>query len=111
MSAVDLATQATSNIEAVRNTLAREITGAGDVCVTCSFQADDVFLTKVAIELDPKIPVLFLDTGYHFKETYEYRDRIARDWNLNLINLLPEKTVEEQENERGLLYRTSPDQC
>jgi len=68
-------------------------------------------LTKLAIELDPKIPVLFLDTGYHFKETYEYRDRIARDWNLNLINLLPEKTVAEQEAEFGLLYRSAPDQC
>jgi phosphoadenosine phosphosulfate reductase len=111
MSTVDLATQATSNIDAVRSTLAREITGAGDVCVTCSFQAEDVLLTKLALEFDAKIPVLFLDTGYHFKETYEYRDRIARDWNLNLLNLLPEKTVEEQENERGLLYRTSPDQC
>ena len=100
-----------ARIAAVRSALAAEITGAGDVCLTCSFQAEDVLLTKLAIELDPKIPVLFLDTGYHFKETYEYRDQIARDWNLNLINLLPEKTVEEQENERGLLYRTSPDQC
>ena len=27
----------------------------------------------------PDIPVLFLDTGYHFAETYAYRDRMARD--------------------------------
>ena len=111
MSTVDLANQATSNIDAVRSTLAREITGTGDVCVTCSFQAEDVLLTKLALELDAKIPVLFLDTGYHFRQTYEYRDQIARDWNLNLINLLPEKTVAEQEAEHGLLYRTAPDQC
>ncbi len=25
------------------------------------------------------VPVIFLDTGYHFAETYEYRDRLARD--------------------------------
>jgi 3'-phosphoadenosine 5'-phosphosulfate sulfotransferase (PAPS reductase)/FAD synthetase len=75
----------------VRATLAREITGKGDVCLTCSFQAEDVLLTKLAIELDAKIPILFLDTGYHFAETYAYRDRIAREWQLNLINLLPEK--------------------
>src|SRR5450631_2470383 len=77
-------------IAAVRSALAAEITGTGDVCLTCSFQAEDVLLTKLALELDPNIPVLFLDTGYHFKQTYEYRDQIARDWNLNLINLLPE---------------------
>ena len=36
---------------------------------------------------------------------------MAREWKLNLINLLPEKTVAEQEAERGLLYQTAPDQC
>ena len=81
------------------------------MCLTCSFQAEDVLLTKLALELDPKIPILFLDTGYHFRETYEYRDRIAREWQLNLINLLPEKTVAEQEAEHGLLYQSAPDQC
>ena len=111
MSTDDLAKQAISNIDAVRSALAREITGAGDVCLTCSFQAEDVLLTRIANELDPKIPVLFLDTGYHFRQTYEYRDQIAREWKLNLINLLPEKTVAEQEAEHGLLYRSAPDQC
>ena len=81
------------------------------MCLTCSFQAEDVLLTKLAIELDPQIPILFLDTGYHFAETYAYRDRIAREWELNLINLLPEKTVAEQEAEFGLLYQSAPDRC
>jgi len=95
----------------VRSLLAREITGRSDVCLTCSFQAEDVLLTKLAIALDPAIPILFLDTGYHFRETYAYRDRIAAEWQLNLINLLPEKTVPEQEAEHGLLYQSAPDQC
>jgi len=95
----------------VRAALGREIRGVGDVCLTCSFQAEDVLLTRLAIELDAKIPILFLDTGYHFKDTYEYRDQIAGEWKLNLINLLPEKTVAEQEAEHGLLYQLAPDQC
>ena len=33
------------------------------------------------------VPVIFLDTGYHFAETYGYRDRLAQDWNLNLVNV------------------------
>jgi phosphoadenosine phosphosulfate reductase len=84
---------------------------ADDVCLTCSFQAEDVLLAKLAIELSPKIPILFLDTGYHFAETYAYRDRMAHEWELNLVNLLPERTVAEQEAEYGHLYQSAPDQC
>jgi phosphoadenosine phosphosulfate reductase len=100
-----------TGLDAVRATLAHQISGKRDVCLTCSFQAEDVLLVKLAIELDANIPILFLDTGYHFAETYEYRDRIAAEWRLNLINLLPEKTVAEQETEHGLLYQSAPDQC
>lgn len=111
MTKAEIQTQTNILLEQVRATLKQHITGQGDVCLTCSFQAEDVLLTKLALEFDAKIPVLFLDTGYHFPETYEYRDRVAREWNLNLTNLIPEKTVAEQEAEHGLLYQTSPDQC
>src|SRR5208283_2209256 len=111
MGTAEILAQVNVLLSEVRATLAREIAGRKDVCLTCSFQAEDVLLTKLALEQDAKIPVLFLDTGYHFAETYEYRDRIAREWKLNLINLLPEKTVAEQEAEHGLLYRSAPDQC
>ena len=111
MTTVEIHAQVSAKLDEVRAALAREITGSHDVCLTCSFQSEDVLLTKLAIELDAKIPILFLDTGYHFPETYEYRDRIAAEWQLNLINLLPAKTVAEQEAEFGLLYQSAPDQC
>jgi phosphoadenosine phosphosulfate reductase len=98
----------------VRALLARELeatSGETDVCLTCSFQAEDILLLHLTRELRPNIPVLFLDTGYHFAETYEYRDHIAAEWNLNLINLLPARTVAEQELEHGLLHQTAPDRC
>jgi phosphoadenosine phosphosulfate reductase len=111
VSTAEIHEEVATMLGAVRSLLAREVTGRGDVCLTCSFQAEDVLLTKLAIELDANIPILFLDTGYHFAETYAYRDRIAKEWRLNLINLLPEKTVPEQEAEHGLLYESAPDQC
>jgi phosphoadenosine phosphosulfate reductase len=111
MSTAEIQAEVSAKLDAVRAALGREITGKGDVCLTCSFQAEDVLLTRLAIELDAKIPILFLDTGYHFKDTYEYRDRIAGEWELNLINLLPAKTVAQQEAEHGLLYQLAPDQC
>jgi phosphoadenosine phosphosulfate reductase len=98
----------------VRKLLERELAevpGVSDACLTCSFQAEDVLLLHLTRELRPDIPVLFLDTGYHFAETYAYRDRIAADWKLNLINLLPARTVAEQEAEHGQLHQTAPDRC
>ncbi len=111
MSTIAIQDEVAIKLNAVRALLKREITVLGDVCLTCSFQAEDVLLTKLAIGLDAEIPILFLDTGYHFRETYAYRDKIAQDWELNLINLLPEKTVAAQEAEHGLLYQSAPDQC
>jgi phosphoadenosine phosphosulfate reductase len=83
----------------------------GPECVTSSFQAECVVLVHMLISRRPKIPVLFLDTGYHFPATYAYRDQLASDWNLNLINLMPKLTVPEQESQFGLLYQTQPDRC
>jgi phosphoadenosine phosphosulfate reductase len=57
------------------------------------------------------LPVLFLDTGYHFPQTYEYRDRMTRQWSLNLVNVLPAQTVAEQESAFGILYRDEPTRC
>jgi len=111
MSIANLQQEVKIKLDAVRAALTGAIAGRNDVCLTCSFQAEDVLLTKLALEIDVRIPVLFLDTGYHFRETYEYRDRIAQDWNLNLVNLLPAKSVAEQEAEHGLLYESAPDQC
>ena len=80
-------------------------------CFTCSFQAEDVIVLDLLRKRLPDIPVLFLETGYHFAETYEFRDRLARDWKLNLVNVLPEKTVQEQESAFGILYRDEPTKC
>jgi phosphoadenosine phosphosulfate reductase len=80
-------------------------------CLTCSFQAEDMVVLDMARAVRPGIAVLFLDTGYHFAETYAYRDRMAQAWNLNLVNLLPELTVEAQESQFGKLYTNDPNRC
>jgi phosphoadenosine phosphosulfate reductase len=67
--------------------IAESLRQPGQTCLTCSFQAEDVVLLHLLREVEPNIPVLFLDTVHHFAQTYEYRDELARSWNLNLINL------------------------
>ena len=103
MSTSEIHVQVQSKLDAARAALDRAIAGNQHVCLTCSFQAEDVLLAKLAVEFNPRIPVLFLDTGYHFAETYAYRDRIVSEWQLNLINLLPSQTVPEQEAQHELL--------
>jgi phosphoadenosine phosphosulfate reductase len=81
------------------------------VCLTSSFQAEDLVVAHLLRKRIPEVPVLFLDTGYHFPETYEFRDRIAREWSLNLVNVLPAQTVAEQQSAFGVLYRSEPTRC
>jgi phosphoadenosine phosphosulfate reductase len=80
-------------------------------CLTSSFQAEDMIVASVLRRRLPHIPVLFLDTGYHFPQTYEYRDRMTQEWSLNLVNVLPEQSVPQQEAAFGLLYRSDPARC
>lgn len=80
-------------------------------CLTCSFQAEGMIALFLLRKRIPSIPVLFLDTGYHFRETYEYRDRITNEWQLNLVNVVPSRTVEQQESQFGILYQSDPTKC
>jgi phosphoadenosine phosphosulfate reductase len=81
------------------------------VCLTCSFQAEDMIVLDLLRKRLPQLPVLFLETGYHFSDTYQFRDRMTAEWGLNLVNALPQKTVQQQESELGILYRDDPAKC
>ena len=80
-------------------------------CITCSFQAEDMIVLDLLRKRLPDIPVLFLDTGYHFAETYAYRNRMAKLWNLNVQNLAAKQTVADQEAQFGILNKTDPGRC
>jgi phosphoadenosine phosphosulfate reductase len=74
-----------------RTLIAERLLASERPCVTSSFQAECVVLVHMLRELEPDIPVLFLDTVHHFKETYQYRDELAERWGLNLITLRAEE--------------------
>jgi phosphoadenosine phosphosulfate reductase len=83
----------------------------GSACITCSFQAEDMIVVDLLRKRMPRIPVLFLDTGYHFAETYAYRDKMVKAWDLNLENLAAKQSVADQQAEFGILNRTDPGKC
>ena len=84
---------------------------AGEVCLTSSFQTEDMVVLHMLREHLRSVPVIFLETGYHFKALIEYRDRMVEEWGLNLINATPKTTLAEHEGQYGLLYIVQPTQC
>jgi len=108
---VDVRAEMEARAEAARGFLREKLEGAADVCVTCSFQAEDMVVLQLVREFVPDVPVIFLETGYHFAETIAYRDRMTAEWGLKLINVESEQSVAEQEAEFGILNQTAPDRC
>ncbi len=84
--------------------IGQQLAAAANPCVTCSFQAEDVVVVHMLRERRPDVPVLFLDTVHHFKETYAYRDELASRWNLTLVNLRAAEPVPG-------LWQTSTEAC
>ena len=81
------------------------------VCLTCSWQKQSSVLVHMVSELGLDIPVIELDTGLFFAETYATRERLVQTYGLDLIR--PEViTVAEQHKQEGPnLWETNPDRC
>ena len=100
-----------NKINDARQLVCEVIGEGGRACVTSSFQADCMVLLHLVTQEVPRIPILFLDTGYHFPETYAYRDEMTARYKLNTVNLLPKLTVPEQESQFGILNQSAPERC
>lgn len=80
------------------------------VCITSSMT--DAVIVHLAAQIRPGIDVIFLDTGYHFAETIGTRDAVSIVYPVNVINVTPEQTVAEQDEQMGpRLYGRNPDLC
>lgn len=78
--------------------------------ITASMQ--DTVLVHMASKVRPGVPVIFLDTGYHFPETLATRDRVAKRYQVQLHTILPRQTVAEQDAIFGpKLHDRDPDAC
>ena len=83
----------------------------GELAIVSSFGAESAVLLHYIVEIRPRTPVLFLDTGKHFTETLQYRDRIAKLLDLNLIVVHPSYDELLREDPLGDLHRKEPNAC
>ncbi|MEM6476890.1 MAG: phosphoadenylyl-sulfate reductase [Pseudomonadota bacterium] len=85
---------------------------AGDVTTVSSFGAESIVLLHLIAQVDPNVPVQFLDTGKHFAETIAYRDEVVERLGLtNLINLTPDPADIAAKDDTGLRWSYDPDGC
>src|SRR3984893_16503193 len=72
---------------------------------TCNYivasNMQDAVLVDLAAKVRPGVPVLFLDTGYHFVETIGTRDAVEAVYDVRVLNVTPEHSVGEQDELLG----------
>lgn len=82
------------------------------VFASSSFQSHSIPMLHIISEIDKKIPVFFLNTGYHFPETLQYRTQIAETLGINVIDLKSPISKNLQREPDGRLYFASdPNHC
>lgn len=83
---------------------------------TCNYvvasNMQDAVLVDLAAKVRPGVPVMFLDTGYHFVETIGTRDAIESVYDIRVVNVTPEQSVAEQDKLLGKdLFASEPGEC
>ncbi|MCB9592165.1 MAG: phosphoadenylyl-sulfate reductase [Sandaracinaceae bacterium] len=72
--------------------------------MTSSFGAHSALMLHLASRVVPKIPVIFLDTGYLFPETYQFAEALRARFGLRIEVFAPTITAARQEALYGRLY-------
>lgn len=79
----------------------------------CSFGIEGIVLIELISRINPAAKIIFLDTHYHFKETYDVISQVEKRYpSLNIHMQQPELTIEEQTDLYGKdLFKTNPNKC
>jgi phosphoadenosine phosphosulfate reductase len=91
---------------------ALQAVGREHLAVVSSFGTESAALLKVMADVDPAIPVVFLDTGWLFEETLAYRDTLIATLGLRDVRSIKplEETLSRQDPDRELWF-SDPDAC
>ena len=80
--------------------------------ISSSFQTNSIVLLHIISNIDNAIPVYFINTGFLFSETFDYKKTIIDSLNLNVITIESDIPKSEQlSNKNEYLYEKEPDKC
>jgi phosphoadenosine phosphosulfate reductase len=89
-----------------------EAVPAARLAVVSSFGTESAVLLKFVADVDPAIPVLFLDTGMLFEETLDYRDRLTDFFGLTDVrSLKPQVDLVARRDPTRDLWLHDTDSC
>ena len=93
-------------------TAALHTVGRDRLAVVSSFGTESAALLKVIADVDPAIPVIFLDTGWLFEETLAYRDTLIELLGLRDVRSIKpsDEALSRDDPERDLWF-SNPDAC
>jgi phosphoadenosine phosphosulfate reductase len=108
--ALDLALRSASPAEVIETAL--KTVGRDHLALVSSFGTESAALLKVMADVDPDIPVVFLDTGWLFEETLAYRDTLIATLGLTDVRSIKplEETLSREDPDRELWF-SDPDAC
>ncbi len=91
---------------------ALQAVGRERLALVSSFGTESAALLKVMADVDPAIPVIFLDTGWLFEETLAYRDNLTAMLGLSDVRSIKpsEETLKREDSNRELWF-SDPDVC
>jgi phosphoadenosine phosphosulfate reductase len=79
---------------------------------TSSFQPQSTPLLHIISQIDPSIPIYFLNTGYHFPETLRFRTTFAEKYGLKVIDLFSSvPKIQQRDGQGNMLFTSDPDYC
>lgn len=81
----------------------------GELALSSSFGIQAAVMLHLVTQEKADIPVILLDTGYLFKETYDFIDELSEKLNLNLKTYVPLQTAAMQEARYGKLWEQGLD--
>lgn len=82
------------------------------ITIVSSFGAESVILLHMISEIDPRLPVIMLNTGKLFGETLRYRDRLQERLGLMDVRAIgPDPRELEVEDTKGGLWQRDTDAC
>jgi phosphoadenosine phosphosulfate reductase len=77
-----------------------------------AFGPEGCAILHMLSEIEPRVRVFNLETGYQFPETLALREQVKERYGIEVEMVQPELTVAAYEAEHGgPLYRIRPDQC
>ena len=89
-----------------------EESGLDRIAIASAFQAEGTAVMHMATEIRRDIPVLFLETGFHFAESLAFKQQLTERLGLNVVDLVGTYTVESQGLTFGeRLYERDPAHC